>query len=235
MKKLTIIYSLLFVGFANAQFMKYGLTANFHKGSIAGIHDKSNGNFAGGIGAFADIALVQNDIYDSAWLYFTPQLEFSMEGEKAEGNYWSSVGKDVQKYDNYYVAIPLYIKYFLRSHGYKTGIYFMLGPKFEFLVSDKTDEKQAISDALQAGLLPNKPEYLTNNYKETLSNWGFDNKIAKFGYGVSVAAGVKINDNWDVFLRFDRGLSKVYPDYKRENTYNRFLAIGINYYIGETD
>ena len=76
MKKLSVIFSLLLIGFTSAQSIKYGATGSFHKGSIAGIHGVSKGNFGGSIGVFADFALVENDIYNSAWLYFTPQLEF---------------------------------------------------------------------------------------------------------------------------------------------------------------
>ena len=231
MKKLSIILSLLLLGFANAQSVKYGVVANFHKGSTVNIHDRSKGNFGFGIGAFADFALVENDIYDSAWLYFTPQLEFSMEGERAQA--WNDNVAAQQRYDNYYVSVPLYIKYFLRNQGYKSDIYFMAGPKLEFLVHNKVDEQQAIDYANARGY-SNNPADIALGAK-SLSNIDLDNKIAKFGYGVSLVAGVRVDDKWNVFLRFDRGLSKVYPDYTKYNTYNRMLAIGINYYIGETN
>jgi hypothetical protein len=43
----------------------------------------------GGVGrkpwVFADFAFVTNDIYDSAWLYFTPQLEVIPSEKKATG------------------------------------------------------------------------------------------------------------------------------------------------------
>jgi len=231
MKKIIIIYSLLFFGLANAQSIKYGVTANFHKGSTVNIHDRSKGNYGIGIGAFADFALVPNDIYDSAWLYFTPQLEFSMEGERAQA--WTDRVAEQQRYDNYYVAVPLYIKYFLRNHGYKSDIYFMLGPKLEFLAGNKVDEAQAISYANANGY-SNSPQDIEMGAK-SLSAIGLNNEIAKFGYGVSFVVGVQANDKWNVFLRFDRGLSKVYPDYTKYSTYNRMLALGINYYIGTTD
>ncbi|WP_379968495.1 outer membrane beta-barrel protein [Epilithonimonas sp. UC225_85] len=217
MKKLILIYTLLLFGFVNAQSIKYGVTASFHKGSIAEVHGVSKGNFGGNIGVFADFSLVPNDIYDSAWLYFTPQLEFYTIGERAD---WNEDGQNKQKYNNYYVAVPLYIKYFLKNHGYKSDIYFMFGPKFEFLASEKTEEGNAVAEAKAAGLNPN--------------TFGLGQKMDTFGYGVSVKAGAKINDKLDVFIRFDRGLSKVYPDY-RDATYNRFLAIGVSYYLGETN
>ena len=231
MKKIIIIYSLLFFGFSNAQFIKYGVTANFHKASTVKIHDKSKGNFGVGIGAFADFALVPNDIYDSAWLYFTPQLEFSMEGERAQA--WNDKVAEKQRYDNYYVSMPLYIKYFMRNHGYKSDIYFMLGPKLEFLAGNKVDEAQAIAYANAQGY-SNSPQDIANGAK-SLSSIGLGNEIAKFGYGVSFVVGVQVDDKLNVFLRFDRGLSKVYPDYTKYNTYNRMLGLGISYYIGSTN
>ncbi|TDX84107.1 outer membrane beta-barrel protein [Epilithonimonas xixisoli] len=231
MKKLSIILSLFALGFTSAQSFKYGVTANFHKGSTVNIHDRSKGNFGGGIGAFADFSLVENDIYDSAWLYFSPQLEFSMEGER--GQAWNNADVAVQKYNNYYIAMPLYIKYFFKNHGYKSDIYVMVGPKLEFLASNKVDEKEAIEYANARGYT-NNPTAIAMGAK-SLSSIGLDNKIAKFGYGVSLVAGVKIDEKWNVFIRFDRGLSKVYPDYTKYNTYNRMLGIGINYYIGESN
>lgn len=197
--------------------MKYGVTANFNKGSIAGIHGVSKGNFGGSIGVFADISIVPNDIYDSAWLYLTPQLEIYTMGERGD---WNEDKIDYQKYSNVYVGIPVYIKYFIKNNGYKGDLYFMVGPKFEFLVSEKTEEGNAIKSALASGSDPAK--------------FGLGQKTESFGYGVSAKVGAKIDDQWDVFIRFDRGLSKVYPDF-RNNTYNRFLAIGISYYIGETN
>lgn len=231
MKKLSIIFSLFILGFTKAQFIKYGVTANFHKGSTVNIHDRSKGNFGFGLGAFADFALVENDIYDSSWLYFTPQLEFSMEGER--GQAFNDGVAAQQRYDNYYVAMPLYIKYFLKNNGYKSDIYFMAGPKLEYLVSNKVDEASAIAYANSQGY-SNSPQAIALGAK-SLSSIGLDNEIAKFGYGVSFVAGVRVDDKWNVFLRFDRGLSKVYPDYTKYSTYNRMLAIGINYYIGETN
>lgn len=204
MKKIIIVYSLLFFGFANAQSIKYGVTANFHKTSIVNIHDYSRGKFGGSIGVFADFALVPNDVYDSAWLYFTPQLEFAMQGENTKRD---------QKYHNTYIGMPLLIKYFMRNQGYKSDIYFIAGPRLEFLVSEKRSGPPQTSPLFEAQ----------------------EQKIESFGYGVSVGVGVNVQENLDVFIRFDRGFSKVYPDYTRDATYNRMLGIGINYHIGSTN
>ncbi|MFC4164412.1 porin family protein [Epilithonimonas zeae] len=205
MKKIVIIYALVLFGFANAQSVKYGLTGNIHKSSIVGIHDRSKGIFGGNVGVFADFSLVTNDIYDSAWLYFTPQLEFAMFGENSK-----YPNKDLQKFHNNYISMPLFIKYFIKNHGYKSDIYLMAGPKLEYLITDKVSG----------------PASLTADQEKNLN---------KFAYGLAVAVGVKVQENWDVFIRFDRGFSKIYPDYTKYTTYNRMLGIGINYYLGSTN
>ncbi|MCG2793807.1 MAG: PorT family protein [Weeksellaceae bacterium] len=217
MKKLFLISTLLLFGFTNAQSIKYGVTGSVHNGSIAGIHGVSKSQFGGSVGAFADFSLVPNDIYDSAWLYFTPQLEVSTMSEKGD---WNEDEVDYQKYNNIYIGVPLYIKYFLKNHGYKGDLYFMAGPKFEFLVSEKQEEGDAVHQAVVAGRDPKL--------------FGLGQKADSFGYGVSIKVGAKIDEKLDVFIRFDRGLSKVYPDY-RDATYNRFLAVGVSYYLGETN
>lgn len=214
MKKIIITCSLLVLGSMNAQAIKYGVTGGFHKGSIAGVHNASKGNFGGNIGIFADFSIVPNDVYDSAWLYVTPQLELYTIGERAS---WNEKDNNQQKYNNVYVGVPVYIKYFLRNNGYKGDLYFMLGPKFEFLVSEKIEEGDAVKEA-------GNP-----------AKFGLGYKADSFGYGISAKVGVKVDNSWDVFLRFDRGISKVYADYSAHPSYNRFLSIGISYYIGETN
>ncbi|MNX99100.1 hypothetical protein D3C86_1315330 [compost metagenome] len=97
----------------------------------------------------------------------------------------------------------------------------MAGPKLEFLVSEKQDEGNAVMEATMAGKDPAK--------------FGLGRKINTFGYGLSVKAGSRINDKIEVFIRFDRGFSKVYSDYSAQSTYNRFLGVGLSYYIGETN
>jgi len=97
----------------------------------------------------------------------------------------------------------------MKSQGYKGDIYFMAGPRFEFMVSNKVSG----------------PVSLTAHQEENLE---------KFGYGISAGVGVNIQNSWDVFIRYDRGFSKIYPDYTKYTTYNRMLAIGINLYLGES-
>ena len=43
----------------------------------------------------------------------------------------------------------------------------------------------------------------------------------------------KLNLKMETFIRYDHGFSKVYPNNNNNFTYNRLLAVGINYYLNE--
>lgn len=194
----------------NGQTFKYGVTGNFHKGSISGVHDVSKGAYGGGLGFFGQWSLVENDVFDSAWLYIMPQIEYSMQGEiaKAEEDKFG-----VQKFNHDYVAMQVYLKWFFHKGNMKRDTYLFAGPRIEYLV--RQDRKV-------------DPAYDLAYYQ-----YNMDDKVNKFGLGVSVGAGVKVSSQVEAFLRFDRGFSKVYPNNVSRNTYNRLLAVGLNYYLNE--
>ena len=210
MKKLNTFLALFFVLSLSAQTFKYGITGNFHKGSIAGVHDVSKGKFGGGIGAFAEFSLVENDVFDSAWLYLVPQIEYSTQGEiaKAEEEKFG-----VQKFNQDYLAMQLYLKWFFHKGNMKRDVFLFAGPRIEYLVRQSREVD---------------PAYDAAYYKYNL-----DDEVSKFGYGVSFGAGMKVSQKVEAFLRFDRGFSKIYPNNNRSNTYNRLLAVGINYYLND--
>lgn len=198
---------LMFSQFNNSQYIKWGVTGNFHKGSIVHVHDVSVGKYGGGFGLFADIALVENDVFDSAWLFIEPQIEYSMQGEfaKAEPHIFPT-----QKFYADYAAAMIYLKYFFHKGNMKRDVFLFAGPRVEFLLSSKKEVD---------------PVYDAAYYKYNL-----DNNMEKFGFGISVGSGITINKQLEGFIRFDRGFSKVYTD-NPASTYNRLLAVGINYYL----
>lgn len=189
---------------------KYGVTGNFHKGSIVGVHDVSKGAYGGGLGIFGEWSLVENDIYDSAWLYLMPQIEYSMQGEIAKAEE-DTYGK--QQFHHDYVAMQVYLKYFFHQGNMKRDLYVFGGPRIEYLVR----EDRKVDPA----------------YDFVYFKYNKDNLVKKFGYGVSVGVGLKVSQQFEAFLRYDRGFSKVYPNNTDRNTYNRLLAVGLNYYINE--
>jgi len=62
MKRFHLVILLLFGQLAIAQSISMGVTGNIHKSSIANIHDVSKTPWGGGVGIFAEVSLVENDI-----------------------------------------------------------------------------------------------------------------------------------------------------------------------------
>ena len=209
MKKINLLNAVLFLTMVSGQDFKYGITGNFHKGSIVGVHDVSKGKFGGGLGIFGAIPLVENDVFDSAWLYLMGQVEYSMQGENADAD---PSRYDLQKFHHDYVAAQVYLKYFFHKGNMKRDVFVFAGPRVEYLVREDRNVP------LQYDI-----DYFKYNH---------DDELKKFGYGVSVGAGLKVSQQIEAFIRYDRGFSKVYPNNTR-NTYNRLLAVGINYYLNE--
>lgn len=209
MKKFLLIAALAVFSFGFGQNFKYGVTANVHRGSIVNVHDVSVGKWGGGLGFFGETPLVENDVFDSAWLYLMGQLEYNMQGENAK------VHTDIygaQKFHMDYVAAQVYLKYFFHKGNMKRDVFLFAGPRVEFLVREKKET--------------------TPFYEEKHAHINLDENIENFGYGISFGAGLKVSQRVEAFLRYDRGFSKVYTDNPR-NTYNRMLAVGINYYLNE--
>lgn len=205
-----MIIAIFLMIMGNAQTFKYGVTGNFHKGSIVGVHDVSKGAFGGGLGIFGQWSLVENDVFDSAWLYIMPQLEYSMQGEiaKAEQDRFG-----IQKFHHDYVAMQVYMKYFFHKGNMKRDLYVFAGPRIEYLVREKREVDPA--------------------YDLAYFQYNGDDEVNKFGYGISFGAGLKVTQQVEAFLRYDRGFGTVYPNNDRRNTYNRLLALGINYYFND--
>ena len=210
MKRINTLIAVFLLIMVNGQTFKYGVTGNFHKGSIVGVHDVSKGAYGGGLGVFAQWSLVENDVFDSAWLYIMPQIEYSMQGEiaKAEENKFG-----IQKFNHDYVTMQVYLKYFFHKGNMKRDAYVFAGPRVEYLV--RQDRK------------------VDPAYDLAYFQYNMDDEVNKFGYGVSFGVGLKVSQQFEAFLRYDRGFSKVYPNNVSRNTYNRLLAVGLNYYLND--
>lgn len=210
MKKTIFILALSFFGFSNAQeSLEYGVTANFHKGSIVNVHDVSKGKFGGGLGFFLNFPLTSGDVYGEQFLYLMPQIEYSMQGEyaKAEGGRFGT-----QKFPADYLAAMLYLKYYFHPGQIKNDVFAFLGPRVEYMINHKKE--------------------VDPGYEAVYYQFNLDNNMNKLGFGLSGGVGLQINPEFDAFLRYDQGFSKVYPD-NPARTYNRLLALGINYYFGK--
>ena len=203
MKKfLGLVFLWVSIAMGNAQEFKYGISGEIHKTSIVGIHDYSEGKFGGNLGFFANFTLVENDVWDSAWLYLEPRIEYSMQGENA------NPPQGYQKFHNDYVAMSVNLKYFFHKGNLKRDVFIFAGPRFEYLVREHRD---------------GPPNYAMFE--------GMEDTITKFNYGVTFGTGLKISQQWEATLRYDWGFKEVYPDYTHKHTFNRLLSLGFNYYI----
>lgn len=203
MKKLFISLLLAATCGISAQSVKYGLTGNAHLSAIDNVHTASEKKFGAGVGIFATIPLYPNDVFKSQYMFFQPQVEFSTQGENAKDPNYGD-----QKYSYSYISAAAYFKYFFHSATVRNNFFVFAGPKVEFLVSDKKESTPAYDLA----------------YKAT----SLDNNVNSVGFGVSGGVGYNVAEQWEVFARYDQGLTKVYTD-NPKNTYNVMLAVGLNY------
>ncbi len=203
MKKLSFSLLLALSCSITAQSVKYGVTGNAHISGINKIHDASKPRFGAGVGVFGAFPLYPNDVFKSQYMFIQPQVEFSMQGEKSDVD-----GLGSQKFDNNYITAAVYYKYFFHKGPVRSDFFIFGGPKVEFLISDSRETTAA--------------------YELAYANINKDQNINNFGFGLSGGVGYSFAEQWEVFGRYDQGLSKVYPDNK-ENTFNGVISLGLTY------
>lgn len=204
MKKLYLVLVLFLSLMTYSQEFKWGMTGNVHSSSIEGIHDFSRGRIAPSLGFFAEIPLesFQRSIYSPLRYYIFPVVEYSMEGEK------TILEQGRQYYRNDFVAVALYGKFHF-YRGFFENFYFMVGPRAAYAVS--VDFKGPVIN-YESGPLG-------------------DDVTKKWSFSASTAFGYVISDRLEMYVRFDQGLTKVYPNYDYRRTWNRLLGIGVSYYF----
>ena len=204
MKKIFFVFAILLSGFSFAQEVRWGAIANVHSSSIEGIHDFSRGRIAPSVGLFMEIPLetFQRSIYAPLRYYIYPVVEYSMEGEK------TILEQGRQYYRNDFVALALYGKFHF-YRGFFENFYFMVGPRAAYAVS--VDFKGPVIN-YESGPLG-------------------DDVTKKWSFSASSAFGYVVSDKMEVYLRYDHGLTKVYPNYDYRRTWNRLLGIGVSYYF----
>jgi len=205
MKKIFFVFGLMVSSLIFSQEFKWGATANIHSSSIEGIHDFSRGRIAPSVGLFAEIPLetFQRSIYAPLRYYIYPVVEYSMEGER------TILEQGRQYFRNDYVAAAVYGKFHF-YRGYFENFYFMIGPRIAYNISEK-----------RAGPTNEEAGYINLR----------DDDMHKLNFSVSGALGYVISDKVEVYLRYDQGLSKVYPHYEFRKTWNRLMGLGISYYF----
>lgn len=223
MKKLLVLPALVAAGMAFGQYtqslFRFGVTANLYQSNIKNIHWASEGRMAPSVGVFAVVPFRnegQADIGRPGGFFFVPQLELSWDGEKNQ----PETGD--QKYYATMISLPMNIRYYFAfdSSAENRDFFVQAGPSVGFVVADKAEGP---SDALSADN-KERVNYIAHH----------DANFKKFNYGLTVGAGYRISDNWEVFARYDHGLAKAYKTNPsgEGRAYHYKLGGGISYTFG---
>lgn len=188
MKKI-IFVSVLFVSiFSFGQFgiriedTRFGISAGGNYSAVRNVHRPSGRRIGFHAGILALIPADEDNQY-----YIQPEVKYYQAGETGYNR--EEGGDKDTKYYNDYLGIPIYIKaYFSEAESEFFGL---LGPRFSFLINQK---EEAIPQAY--------PEYSKNQ----------NGKAAFFNFGIGAGIGYSYKRKWELFLKYDLGLSNTYPD-----------------------
>jgi hypothetical protein len=119
-----------------------------------------------------------------------------MEGEK------TILEQGRQYFRNDFVALALYGKFHF-YRGFFENFYFMVGPRVAYNIS--VDFKGRL------------PIMKSGQFR--------DDVMKKWNISVSSGFGYVVSDKMELYLRYDHGLTKVYPNYDSEEPWNRLLGL----------
>lgn len=198
MNKVFAVVSALGSTFLSAQAVQFGITANVHHSNVRGIHDYSKGRIAPAVGVFAEIPFAQRYV---SYSHLVPQLEYSMEGERA------TPATGDQKFNNDYVNALVMIKHYFGFNQLNENkkFFVMLGPKVGYNITQKTE-----------GPISHDPDLAA------------EDNFNKVNIGVVLGTGYQLNDNFELFFRYDQGLSAVYKKFENK-TFSYQFNLGLNF------
>lgn len=182
----------------SAQAVHFGIMANVHNSNVRGIHDYSKGRIAPAVGVFAEIPFAQRYV---SYTHLVPQLEYSMEGERAT----PSTGD--QKFNNDYVNALLMVKHYFAFNKVNENkdFFVLLGPKVGYNLSQKTEGPILYAPDLAA-----------------------ESNFSKVNVGVVLGTGYKFTERFEMFFRYDQGLSSVYKNFENK-TFAYQFNLGLNF------
>ena len=125
-------------------------------------------------------------------------------------------GKGSTMYANNYISVPIYFKGYLAEGA--TSLYAFGGPRFAYLINQQVKNP--------------------NNLLYTIDKLG---KAKKFDFALSGGGGISFNRKFEIYARYDFGLSSVFPDLVEVSTGNpnvyrkktqHIAMVGISYIFG---
>ena len=127
MKKLLLSLILIVSTISYAQ-ITYGAKAGMNITNLKDIHEDSGSRYGFHVGGFATIPIGQNNQF-----YFQPELLYSQQGEKNEGENINEV------YQLDYINVPLLFKPYFSEQD--TEFYGIIGPQVGFLISENVKDQ----------------------------------------------------------------------------------------------
>ena len=217
MKKILISTALCAATFLSAQIdlssTRYGVTAGGTYSRVSNAHNPSGPRFSF-YGGFLALIPVDNN----SQFYIQPEVEYLGAGESGKNkDSKGAVGYNAV-YANNYVSVPIYFKgYFSEA---ESEFFAMLGPKFNFLLSQK------VSDAPLRYTVEGDPAIDVNG------------KAASFNFAVGLGVGFSYKRQLEITARYDLGLSNTYKGLMNEKGKDsniqkkkseQVLSVGLSY------
>ena len=193
MKKFAITTALCAATFLSAQIdfssTRYGVTAGGTYSRVSNAHNPSGPRYSVYGGFLALVPIGNNDQF-----FIQPEVEYLGAGESGKDKDAKSSAGYNAVYGNNYVSVPIYFKgYFSEA---ESEFFAMVGPKFNFLLSQK------ISD-----LPASRPYY---GVDELAAYPGVNGKAASFNFAIGLGVGFSYKRQLEITGRYDLGLSNTY-------------------------
>ncbi len=191
-KEIILLFIGIFLSFyseTDAQ-TRYGLKGGLDRTNVRYYHPYSSSRYGFEVGGFAYIP-----INDAESLYLQPEVMYMQHGEKNEGSYRTGQHA-IENYYIDYIAVPVMLKAYLSDH-YST-FFAEVGPQFSFKINQKT----------------------TSNQEEpmALTDYGPDgDNVGTFDFSVGFGIGFSYERQWELGIRYNFGITDVYPDTIGEN------------------
>lgn len=207
MKNIILGLALISSVFASAQIdfrsTRFGVTGGYNYSRVQNAHNPSGARHTFQFGA---MALIPVDQYNQ--FYIQPELVYYAAGETGrDGNLKNKANRDALGYNamyaNNYISLPIYFKaYFSDAESEFFGL---LGPRFNFLVSQKVEK-------------PSKPIYSVEGVGDVNGKANF------FDFAIGGGIGYSYKRKLEISGRYDLGLTNTYPGLLRENGQDPAIA-----------
>ncbi|WP_415328614.1 porin family protein [Chryseobacterium sp. MMS23-Vi53] len=198
MKKILLASALALstMSFAQIDFSstRFGITAGGNYSRVKNAHNPSGPRYTFQGGVLALIPVGKENQF-----FLQPEVLYYGAGETGKDKDAKSMDGYNAVYANSYISVPINFKgYFSEDESEFFG---MVGPRFNFLISQKT-----------TGAPATRPYYDQNvSYTDPTTGKEISGKAAGFNFGVGVGVGYSYKRQLEIALGYDFGISNTYP------------------------